>query len=181
MKDRKFEIGNFGKVLVRFASAQLVSNLLRIISGFFVVKFIAPNLYGQFTGVGIYLGYISLGHGGIINGLGRELPYELGRKNDKYAKQMASSVYVLTSLISLIASLLFGFMGAYYFMHGESLTGLICTAYFIIGGLNFFNKQFLPVLYGQTMTLILYQDRIFLLVLEMFFQLFWFTILVYTA
>jgi len=58
-----------------------------MLSGFLVVSLIDPELYGQFTGIGVYTGYILLGHGGIINGLGRELPYELGRGNDNYARE----------------------------------------------------------------------------------------------
>ena len=44
-----------------------------------VVRLIDPESFGYFSGIGIYTGYILLGNGGIINGLGRELPYELGR------------------------------------------------------------------------------------------------------
>lgn len=143
----KISFGDFGKVLIRFASAQLISNFLRMLSGFLVVKFIAPELYGQFTGVGVYMGYILLGHGGIINGLSRELPYELGRKNDEYAKEMASSVYALSSILSVLAALIFLVLGLDQFISGNTLTGSIYMAYVFIGGLNLLNKQFLPVLY----------------------------------
>ena len=143
----KLPFGNFRKVLIRFASAQMLSTFLRILSGFLVVKFIAPELYGQFTGVGIYLGYILLGHGGIINGLSRELPYELGRENDEYAKEMASSVYALSSILSILAAFIFLVLGLIHFINGDFLTGLIYIAYVLIGGLNLLNKQFLPTLY----------------------------------
>ena len=78
----KNKIGTFGEVLIKFASAQVISNFLRLISGLLVVRLLDPSLYGQYTGVGVFLGYILLGHGGIINGLGRELPFELGKGND---------------------------------------------------------------------------------------------------
>ena len=78
----KNKIGTFGNVLVKFASAQVISNFLRLISGFLVVRLLEPSIYGLYTGVGVYLGYILLGQGGIINGLGRELPFELGKGND---------------------------------------------------------------------------------------------------
>ena len=144
---KKIPFGEFGKVLIRFASAQVVSNFLRMLSGFLVVRFIAPELYGQFTGVGVYMGYILLGHGGIINGLSRELPYELGRKNNQYAKEMACSVYALSSILSVLAALIFLILGLHNFISGDALTGLIYMAYVLIGGLNLLNKQFLPVLY----------------------------------
>lgn len=147
MKLKKIKIGHFGKVLIRFASSNIISNCLRMLSGFLVVKFITPELYGQFTGVGVYMGYILLGHGGIINGLGRELPYELALKNDDHVKKMVSSVFVLSSLLSGLAALVFLVFALYHFIYGENLTGSIYMAYTLIGGLNLFNKQFLPVLY----------------------------------
>jgi len=144
---KKIPFGEFGKVLIRFASAQIISNCLRMISGFLVIKFITPELYGEFTGVGVYIGYILLGHGGIINGLSRELPYELGRKNDEYAKEMACSVYALSSILSVLAAFIFLVLGLHNFISGDALTGSIYMAYVLIGGLNLINKQFLPVLY----------------------------------
>jgi O-antigen/teichoic acid export membrane protein len=140
-------VGEFGKTLLRFASSQAISNLLRLISGFIVVKFIDPELYGQFAGVGIFMGYISLGSVGIINGLSRELPYELGRGNNESARQMASSVYVLSTIISITASVVFLFFSIYFFILGKTLTGTIYLSYVIISGLFFFNTQFLPTLY----------------------------------
>jgi|GEM_PF-1569500 len=143
----KLHIGDFGKVLIRFASSQIVSNFLGIVAGFLVVSMIEPSLYGQFTGVGVYMGYILLGHGGILNGLNRELPYELGRNNDAYAREMASSVYVLSSLLSGLAALIFLVFSLIHFMNGDTLTGIIYLAYVVIGGLYLMNKQFLVSLY----------------------------------
>jgi O-antigen/teichoic acid export membrane protein len=80
---RMVQNDSFCKVLTRFASAQTVSTFLRLISGLLVVRLIEPEIYGQYTGVGVFLGYLLLGQGGLINGLSRELPFELGRKNDE--------------------------------------------------------------------------------------------------
>jgi len=141
------KLGEFGKVLVRFASAQVFSNALRMLSGFLVVSLIDPELYGKFSGVGVYMGYVLLGNGGVINGLNRELPYALGKGNDEEARQMASSVYVLVILLSILASVIFLIFGLKYFVEGEVLMGWIFIAYSIMGGLHIMQKQFLPVLY----------------------------------
>lgn len=143
----KINISEFGKVLIRFASAQVISNFLRLISGFLVVKFLDPSLYGEYTGVGVYLGYILLGQGGIINGLGRELPYELGKGNDKYAQELASSVFILSLIIGGIASITFFSISIHFFTKGTFLPGIIYLSYAIIGLMYVLNSQFLPVLY----------------------------------
>jgi len=142
-----FSIGDFGKVLIRFASAQVITNFLGMLAGFLVVSQLEPSLYGQFTGVGVYMGYILLGHGGILNGLNRELPYELGRGNDGYARELASSTFVLTTLICSVASLTFLVCSLFQFYQGNVLTGFIYLSYVVIGGLYLMNKQFLLFLY----------------------------------
>lgn len=145
IKTYKFSV--FGKVLMKFATSQIISNFLRIISGFLVVKMLDPEIYGTFTGVGIYLGYFALGHLGIINGLGREFPFQLGKENEEYGKQLANSTFVITFIISLITALIFLSFSIYYFAVLNTVLGLTFLSYAIIGGLNLMNSQFLQVLY----------------------------------
>lgn len=120
---------------------------MRMLSGFLVVQAIAPEIYGQFSGVGIFLGYILIGHGGIINGLSRELPYELGRGNEEEAKKMASSVFFLSIFISILSALFFLSFSLYYFICSEFKTGVIYSSYSLMASIHLINKQFLPVLY----------------------------------
>lgn len=143
----KPKIGQFGHVLIRFASTQLATSIMNILAGFLVVSKLDPFETGQYNGVGVYLGYIMLGHGGILNGLSRELPYELGRKNDAYARELASSSYVAASLLSGLSALVFLFFSLRFFTMGDTLTGFIYLSYVVIGGLYLMNKQFLPSLY----------------------------------
>lgn len=143
----KFKVSQFGEVLIRFASSQMVSNGLRLLSGFLIVSILDPTQYGLYSGIGIYLGYIIFGQGGIINGLSRELPYELGRGNDELAEKMASSVLILTLLISFITSLIFFSVSINCIINGDYLKGIILLSYVLIGFLHLSNKQFLPTLY----------------------------------
>lgn len=143
----KFSLSNYGKALIRFTSSQLISNFLKLISGFLVVRLIDPETYGQFTGFGIFIGYFVLGQGGIIHGLSRELPFEYGRKNDTYGHKLATSVYVLTLAICFLASIFYLCLAIYYFNEGNIMIALICLGYVIIGGLDMLNNLFLPTLY----------------------------------
>ncbi len=132
---------------MRYASAQIVSNLLRMLSGLLVVRLVEPEMYGTFSGVGVYMGYILLGHGGIINGLSRELPYTLGQGKDDEAQQMASSVFFISTIISLLSAIIFLLIGFWNLYQGNSLLGWVFVGYTIIAGLHLMNSQFLPVLY----------------------------------
>ena len=143
----KTEISAFGKVLIRFASSQVISNLLRILAGFLVVRVLDPEVYGVYSGIGIYLGYFALGHIGIINGLGREFPYQLGKGNDIYGRQLANSTFAVTTLIGSISALTFLGLSVYHFIDNNNLIGITFLAYVLIAGLNLFNTQFLPILY----------------------------------
>ena len=145
--NNKIRVGEFGQVLMRFASAQVVSNFLRILSGLIVVRLLEPSLYGEFTGVGVYMGYVLLGHGGVLNGLSRELPFEYGKKNESYAKKLAFSSFFLAAFLSLITAIAFLVIGVYKIYSGNELIGLIYLSYSFIGGFQLLNKQFLPRLY----------------------------------
>lgn len=141
-------VGDFGKVLVKFASAQVIYNVLRLIAGFLVVRIIAPEIYGLFSGVGIFLGYIMLGHIGTINGLGRELPYQLGKGNDELVKDYANTGYWISLFIGSIAFLLFSFLAIKsYNNQADFNLILVYATYAIIGFFHIMNNAYLPVLY----------------------------------
>ena len=144
---KELKISTFGEVLLRFASSQIISNFLRIIAGFLVVRMIDPADYGLFTGVGIYLGYFALGHLGVINGLGREFPFQLGRGNDAYGRRLANSAFAITSLIGLVSAAAYLSLSIYHFVVNNNLLGSVFLSYVIVAGLNLFNTQLLPVLY----------------------------------
>lgn len=144
---KKYQLSTFGKVLLGFASSQILANFLRILSGFLVVRALDPEAYGLFTGVGVYLGYFALGHLGIINGLGREFPYQLGKGNEAYGKQLANSSFVVTLIVGLLSAFVFSGLACYHFVTQNTLMGVTFLTYVIVAGLNLFNTQFLPVLY----------------------------------
>lgn len=144
---KQFKIGAFGKTLIKFASSQLLTNALRIVSGFLVVMFLDPLDYGKYTAVGVFLGYILLSHVGIINGLGRELPYEIGQKNISYAEQLASSTFSISVILGIIAALFFIIVAIKNLYINQLEQAFLYFSYSILAALHLLNKQFLPVLY----------------------------------
>lgn len=143
----KINLSQFGKVLINFATSQLISNFLKLISGFLVVRLMDPAQYGQYTGIGVYLGYVMLGQGGIINGLSREIPFELGKGNDEYAKKLASSVNVLVFFIGTLVFFTFFIVGVISIFNSKWLNSIIYFSYAISGFFYLYNNQFLSTLY----------------------------------
>lgn len=130
-----------------YISSELLSNILRLISGFLIVRWIDPYLYGQFTGFSIYLGYLVLVQGGIIQGLSRELPFQIGKNKVQYAKQLADSTFAFTLIISILFSFFFVILSIYHFANDNVQLSLISLTYVFLGGLELSNKYFLPTLY----------------------------------
>jgi O-antigen/teichoic acid export membrane protein len=145
MKGRK--IGEFGQVVIRYASAQLLSKGLNMISGFLVIRLLKPEDVGFYNGAGIYLGYIFLGHFGVLNGLGRDLPFYMAKGNESKASSLASSSWVLSVILSSIASIIFILFGIYNFIYQSKIYSLVYFSYAISGFFVLMNSQFLPQLY----------------------------------
>lgn len=143
----KNKIGEFGHVIIRYASSQLLSKSMNMLSGFLVIRLLSPGDVGIYNGVGIYLGYLLLGHGGILNGLGREFPFQRGKGNDFLAFRMASSAWVLSITLSAISSIIFLGISIYFFINHNNLVGLVYLSYVITGFFSLLNGQYLPLLY----------------------------------
>lgn len=142
------KLSSFGKVLVRFSSAQVISNILRLVAGFLIVRIIAPELYGIFSGVGVFLGYVMMGHLGVISGLGRELPYQLGKGKRKMVKEYANIGLWVSIFVGIIASIIFSYFAIHnYLGHGDLNLTLVYTCYAILGFFHIINNAYLPVLY----------------------------------
>jgi len=51
IKKATLKIGEFGQVLIRFASSQLLSKFLNMVSGFLVVRMLDPDEVGLYNGI----------------------------------------------------------------------------------------------------------------------------------
>jgi O-antigen/teichoic acid export membrane protein len=144
---KKLGLSDFSKVLIQFASTQFLSKLINMASGFIVIRMLNPADIGKYNSAGIFLGYVLLGSGGVINGLGRDLPYYVGKGEVEYGKKLASTAWVFTIILSAIVSLFFLGLSIFYFVQNDLLYSAIYLSYVIVGFLFMINNQFLPVLY----------------------------------
>lgn len=78
-------------VFVEFFSSSVISALVGVFTGFFTYRYISPEMLGIWSLFTVYETYASFTRLGIINGLGRELPYTMGKGDDVEARKMAST------------------------------------------------------------------------------------------
>lgn len=97
---------SFRSVFFKYLSSSLLASIVGIFTGFFTYRYIEPSLLGIWALFTIYEGYATFTRLGVINGLGRELPYLLGKGEVDEAEKLAStalSYSLFSNLILLIA------------------------------------------------------------------------------
>ena len=132
---------------MKFAGSQVLYNGLRMIAGFLVVRMIIPEIHGAFSGVSVFMGYILLGHIGILNGLGRDIPYELGKKNKELVDKLAALGLWISYLIGILAACIFGFFLIRKGINGTEQDILIYATFTVISFFYLITKAYLPVLF----------------------------------
>ena len=93
-------------VFFKYLSSNILGSFVGIFSGFFTYRYIEPSLLGIWALFAVYEVYATFTRLGVINGLGRELPYLLGAGADDEAKNIASTglfYSLFSNLILLIA------------------------------------------------------------------------------
>jgi len=91
-------------VLIKFLSSNIFSSIIGIFTGFFTYRYIEPSQLGIWGVFAIIEVYFSFTRFGIINGLGRELPFYLGQDNQEKSNSIAQTAlsYSLWSNLILI-------------------------------------------------------------------------------
>lgn len=140
-------MSTFQNILLKFSSVQLLATVIKIISGFVIIKLLLPEIFGLFSGVNIYLGYILLLNFGVINGLSRDLPFFTGKSRYDKVNSLSSSVFVINCVISLSVFLVFLFFSVKFYIEDNQLNSILYMGFSIIALLHISNKQFFPVLY----------------------------------
>lgn len=100
---------SFRTVFFRYLSSSILGSIVGIFSGFFTYRYIEPSILGIWTLFTIYEVYATFTRLGVINGLGRELPYLFGKGDYDEAEKLASTglFYSLFSNVILLMALPF--------------------------------------------------------------------------
>lgn len=78
-------------IFIRYLSSSIISAAIAIFSGFFTYRYIEPKFLGIWALFSVIEVYATFTRMGIINGLGRELPYLLGKGETDIANNLAAT------------------------------------------------------------------------------------------
>lgn len=130
-----------------FASGNIVVMILRFANTLLTARMVAPEMLGSFNAVLLAVPYISILQFGVVNGLGRELPFEIGRGNKERAERhvAAASAWMLllaaTSFVCLCAVASWFWIGGERRRSGALVAAAFQAAYYL------YAQQFLQVTY----------------------------------
>ncbi|MDI9257707.1 lipopolysaccharide biosynthesis protein [Flavobacterium sedimenticola] len=135
------------KSFVALTFSNLFSNVVAIISGIIIARWVLPEEFGLFNALSIFTSYIILIQLGIPSGLSREFPFYYGKSDEKYAEELAATAkYFMLALsfgillLGVIAGIVFSVRGEYEYAIGSLVVGLTSAQ-------TFFTTKFLKVLY----------------------------------
>lgn len=102
------------KTPILYSSSSIFKAMVNLVFSFIMAKFVSPADLGLWTTISLALTYSVFLQGGIINGLNRELPYNLGLGEKEKALKLASvsqiyivSVSVFLSVIGFMSSMIY--------------------------------------------------------------------------
>lgn len=120
-----------GNMIFFTSSASLFGNVLTLISGLLVAKWMLPEDLGFFNSFSILTSYIILIQLGIPSGLSRELPFQMGKGDQKNVEELAAAAQfwglllgILVLLGSIIAGVFFLIQGKLELAAGSVVVGV---------------------------------------------------------
>lgn len=100
-----------GKIF-RLSLSNGLLNILTLLKGFFILKFLDPSVYGLWNGLAILLDYGTFLHFGSLSAMEREIPFLRGQTQEEKIKQIKSNVFsfyigttVICALLTAVVSL----------------------------------------------------------------------------
>jgi O-antigen/teichoic acid export membrane protein len=110
-----------------FAGSSVLTSMSQLVAGFVVIKWITPEELGLWQSVRLAQVYAFILLLGINNGLGRELPFFLGKGEDSFANRLAGTAFFCVTLANILV-LACGLVCAIVFaQHGAHLVCAIAA------------------------------------------------------
>lgn len=126
-----------------FSISAVFMNLLIMLTGILSIKWISPADMGVWNSLAILISYIYILQFGVINGLGRELPFFLGNKKNNIAIELAKTSLYIVKTITLF-TLIFGIsIASYIFINESSKTFYTSISIIFLMIIQFYNNYLL--------------------------------------
>lgn len=113
-----------------YTIATSVSSVLVFMSGLIIKRYLGPTEFGVWTLVYIILTYLSLFDFGTIAAANKEIPYELGKQDERTAEIIKGTLFIFVGLVAVIvmsALLLYIFIDPAN-IEVRAKIGLLCIA-----------------------------------------------------
>ncbi len=133
-------------IFFKYTISQGGANILRLLTGFLTAKLVSPTALGLFQGVGLIHNYLPVAQMGIMNGLNRQYPYLLGKKEEESAYGLVAAAqtwFLLLGILSMLVLVVIGLLN----VNQNYEIGIAYLAYGISAFFLFYNNNFLQILY----------------------------------
>jgi len=144
---KKFDKHSTSSMIIYLGSAQMISNVIRIISGILVARFVLPEMLGTFNGIGIIMGYLPILQLGVMNGLNRELPYCFGKGEIEKAKGYASVAQFWEVALSSVAFTVLTLIAIYYLFNSQYLYAAGFFSFGLSSIYHYYGQNYLQILF----------------------------------
>lgn len=116
----------------------LFKTFIQIIASFIILRWIEPKDLGQWQSFTVFTGYLSILTLGTTSGLNRELPFYLGKGEEKYAMELLKSALAFTNSLSFFLTVLIsiGCIIAYLVGWLDLNLALMCFVAFSLTAIN---------------------------------------------
>ena len=97
-----------------YSGSSYVANIMYFLRGFLNASIVGPAMYGLWSGLNIILSFGFYAHLGVLQGMSREIPYSLGKGDERKADAVRDNAFgfcitasIVTAVLAVICSLFF--------------------------------------------------------------------------
>lgn len=102
------------KSAVTYTSGSIFNSIAQVISSVIILAYLSPDDLGIWNSILLFQTYSMFLQAGIINGLNRELPFYLGKKENAFAKELASNALYIFIWSSILCAIIGAGLLLYY-------------------------------------------------------------------
>jgi len=129
------------------AGGNLLNSVFRMLGGLLQARCIDKVTLGTFLNITLAMNWASYLQLGILNGLGRELPYFFGKGDQGRVKELAGTAMAWTVFWGVVVGCAFASTSAWYALHGQSQLAAGWLAHAIMVFLTFYGTNYLMATY----------------------------------